>query len=196
MQYKENPKVVEFIDKAKLWKEEFRLLINIARETELLEEFKWGKPCYTLNDANVFLIHGFKEYCAILFLKGVLLNDDANILIKQTDNVQSARQIRFKNSQQILSMQNMIKEYIAQAVAVENSGLKVEFKKTKEFVIVPELLNLFNVDVVLKTAFEKLTPGRQRAYLLYFSCAKQQKTRISRIEKYIPKILKGKGMDD
>ena len=196
MQYKENPKVIEFIDKAKLWNEEFRLLINIARETELLEEFKWGKPCYTLNDANVFLIHGFKEYCALLFFKGALLNDNANILIKQTDNVQSARQIRFKNSQQILSMQNMIKEYIAQAVAVENSGVKVEFKKTEEFVIVPELLNLFNVDVVLKMAFEKLTPGRQRAYLLYFSSAKQQKTRISRIEKYIPKILNGKGMDD
>ncbi|WP_240007691.1 YdeI/OmpD-associated family protein [Pseudaquidulcibacter saccharophilus] len=196
MQYKENPKVIEFIDKAKLWNEEFRLLINIARETELLEEFKWGKPCYTLNDANVFLIHGFKEYCALLFFKGTLLNDNANILIKQTDNVQSARQIRFKNSQQILSMQNMIKEYIAQAVAVENSGVKVEFKKTEEFVIVPELLNLFNVDVVLKMAFEKLTPGRQRAYLLYFSSAKQQKTRISRIEKYIPKILNGKGMDD
>jgi len=191
-----NPKVEFFFDKAKQWQKEFEKLRGIALETELIEDLKWGCPCYTYEGKNIFLIHGFKEYCALLFFKGALMKDPENILIQQTENVQSARQIRFTDLQQIVDLEKVLRNYIFEAVEIEESGVKIEMKKTKEFEMPEEFQQKLDENPVLKEAFETLTQGRQRAYLLYFSSAKQSKTRKSRIEKYIPEILNGKGLND
>jgi uncharacterized protein YdeI (YjbR/CyaY-like superfamily) len=161
-----------------------------------MEELKWGVPCYTYQKSNVVLIHGFKEYCALLFHKGALLKDEHKILIQQTENVQSARQIRFKNLTEIIEKKTILKAYVFEAIEVEKAGLKVDLKKTTEFNIPEEFLKKLKEDKELKTAFENLTPGRQRGYILYFSQAKQSKTREARIEKYATKILEGKGLED
>lgn len=191
-----NPKVDEFLSKAKKWKEEFEKLRDIVLDCELTEDFKWMHPCYTFEKKNIVLIHGFKEYCALLFHKGALLKDTHGILIQQTENVQAARQIRFTNMQEIVEMEAILKAYIQEAIEVEKSGLEVNFKKTTDYTIPEELQNKFDENPALKTAFEALTPGRQRAYLHYFSEPKQSKTRESRIEKYKQQILDGKGLND
>ncbi|MCD1161675.1 YdeI/OmpD-associated family protein [Peribacillus frigoritolerans] len=191
-----NPKVDEFLGKAKKWKKEYETLRNIVLDCELTEEFKWMHPCYTFENKNIVLIHGFKEYCALLFHKGALLQDAHGLLIQQTENVQGARQIRFTNVQEIVATESILKAYIHESIEVEKAGLEVEFKKNEEFIIPEELHNKFDDNPALKTAFEALTPGRQRAYILYFSQAKQSKTRESRIEKYMQKILDGKGLKD
>ncbi|MFP3794320.1 YdeI/OmpD-associated family protein [Bacillus subtilis] len=191
-----NPKVDEFLSKAKKWKEKFEKLRTIILDCELTEDFKWMHPCYTYNNKNVVLIHGFKEYCALLFHKGALLQDAHGILIQQTENVQAARQIRFTNVQEINELENILKAYIHEAIEVEKAGLKVEVNKNIELNIPEELQNKFDEIPALKIAFEALTPGRQRAYTLYFSQAKQSKTRESRVEKYVQKILDGKGLKD
>jgi uncharacterized protein YdeI (YjbR/CyaY-like superfamily) len=193
---KMNPKVDEYLSKAKKWKEEYEKLRSIVLDCELTEEFKWMHPCYTFQNNNIVLIHGFKEYCALLFHKGALLKDSHGILIQQTENVQAARQIRFTNVQEIVEMETIIKAYIYEAIEVEKAGLEVNFKKNEEFKISEELQNKFDEIPALKTAFEALTPGRQRAYLLYFSEPKQSKTRASRVEKYMQQILGGKGLND
>ncbi|MGI8314255.1 YdeI/OmpD-associated family protein [Halobacillus mangrovi] len=189
-----NPKVDEFLSNSKQWQKEFGKLRNIALECELTEELKWGKPCYTFQNKNVVLIHGFKDYCAFLFHKGALLKDSHGLLVQQTENVQAARQIRFKSIKEIEEMEFILKDYIDEAIEVEKAGLEVEYKK--EIDIPEELQNKFNEISELKTAFESLTPGRQRAYCLYFSKAKQSKTREARVEKYISQILDGKGLND
>ncbi|MBO3637389.1 hypothetical protein EAI05_10025 [Bacillus subtilis] len=189
-------KVDEFLSKAKKWKEEFEKLRTIILDCELTEDFKWMHPCYTYNNKNVVLIHGFKEYCALLFHKGALLQDTDGILIQQTENVQAARQIRFTNVQEINELENILKAYIHEAIEVEKAGLKVDVNKNIELNIPEELQNKFDEIPALKIAFEALTPGRQRAYTLYFSQAKQSKTRESRVEKYVQKILDGKGLKD
>ncbi|NRF44214.1 YdeI/OmpD-associated family protein [Bacillus subtilis] len=191
-----NPKVDEFLSEAKKWKEEFEKLRTIILDCELTEDFKWMHPCYTYNNKNVVLIHGFKEYCALLFHKGALLQDAHGILIQQTENVQAARQIRFTNVQEINELENILKAYIHEAIEVEKAGLKVEVNKNIELNIPEELQKKFDEIPALKIAFEALTPGRQRAYTLYFSQAKQSKTRESRVEKYVQKILDGKGLKD
>lgn len=191
-----NPKVDEFLGKSKKWKEEYEKLRNIVLDCELTEEFKWMHPCYTFEEKNIVLLHGFKEYCALLFHKGALLQDAQGILIQQTENVQAARQIRFTNVQEIVEMETILKAYIHEAIEVEKAGLKVDFKESTEFEIPKELQHKFDENPVLKTAFEALTPGRQRAYILYFSSAKQSKTRESRVEKYMQQILDGKGLKD
>ena len=191
-----NPKVNAFIDRAKTWQEEFKKLREIILDCDLTEELKWGVPCYTLENKNIVLIHGFKEYCAVLFVKGALLKDPNHILIIQTENVQAARQIRFTNVQEILQVEAVLKDYIKEAIEVEKAGLKVEFKKTTEFNIPEEFQNILDEMPDLKTAFSALTPGRQRAYLLYFSSPKQSKTRVARVEKSIQQIFDGKGLND
>lgn len=191
-----NPDVDWFFNKASKWQEEYQLLRTIVSECELTEELKWGCPCYTLDKSNVVLIHGFKEYCALLFMKGTLLKDPEKILIQQTENVQSARQIRFTSADQIDAMRTIIQAYIKEAIQVEKAGLKVELKSTKEYTIPQEFQNVLDDMPELKKAFESLTPGRQRGYLLYFSAPKQSKTREGRIEKYLEKILQGKGLED
>ncbi len=192
-----NPKVVDrFLDRAKKWNQEMKLLREICLDCGLTEEFKWMHPCYTFQGKNVVLIHDFKAYCALLFHKGVLLKDTNNILIQQTENVQSARQIRFTGLQQIIDLKSTIKAYIFEAVEVEKAGLEVPMKKTSEFKMPNELKKALDNDPDLKAAFHSLTPGRQRGYLLYFSQAKQSATRANRVEKYISKILQGKGLND
>ena len=191
-----NPKVDEFLSKAQKWKEEFEKLRGIILDCELTEELKWGVPCYTFQKSNIVLIHGFKEYCAILFHKGALLQDANGILIKQTENVQAARQIRFTNVPEIVEMETILKAYIYEAVEVEKAGLEVNFKKTTEFTIPEEFQNKLHEIPALKTAFEALTPGRQRAYIFYFSEPKQSKTRESRVEKCMEQIINGKGLND
>ncbi|MCM3743779.1 YdeI family protein [Sporosarcina luteola] len=192
--HKTNPKVDEYVSKSQKWKEEYEKLRNIILDCELTEEFKWMHPCYTFDNKNIVLIHGFKEYCALLFHKGALLKDPQGILVQQTENVQAARQIRFSNVEEIIEMESVLKAYIHEAVEIEKAGLQVE-KKT-DFEIPEELKNEFAENPTLKTAFEALTPGRQRAYILYFSQAKQSKTRELRIEKYRKKIMDGKGLND
>jgi len=191
-----NPKVNFFFSKAKKWQEEFRKLRTIILGCGLTEELKWGKPCYTFQQSNVVLIHGFKEYCALLFMKGALLKDAKGILIQQTENVQAARQVRFTNVREIAKMEPIVKSYIKQAIEIEKAGLEVDYRKTSEFKVPEEFQNKLNAIPALRTAFDALTPGRQRGYLLYFSGAKQSKTRESRVEKCMPQILKGKGLDD
>ncbi|MDQ0884111.1 YdeI family protein [Peribacillus sp. V2I11] len=191
-----NPKVDEFLSKAKKWKEEYETLRNIVLDCELTEDFKWMHPCYTFEKKNIVLIHGFKEYCALLFHKGALLKDTHGILIQQTENVQGARQIRFTNVQEIVATETILKAYIHEAIEVEKAGLEVNYKNNTEFIIPEELQNKFNEFPTLKTAFEALTPGRQRAYILHFSQPKQSKTRESRIEKCMQNILNGKGLKD
>ena len=191
-----NPKVDAFISRANQWQEEFEQLRRIILACQLTEELKWGVPCYSFEKTNILLIHGFKEYCAILFVKGALLKDTIGILIQQTENVQSARQIRFTSADEIVEMEPVLKAYIKEAIAVEKAGLKVDFKKTTEFNMPEEFQNKLDELPALKSAFEALTPGRQRAYLLYFSAPKQSATRVARIEKYMPQILNGKGLND
>ncbi len=191
-----NPKVDFFFNEAKKWQEEFKKLRMIILDCGLTEELKWGQPCYTLQNKNIVLMHGFKEYCALLFMKGALLNESKGILIQQTENVQAARQIRFTNVREIVKMENILKAYIHEAIEVEKEGLKVKLKKTSEFKIPEEFQSKLDKSKVLKNAFEALTPGRQRAYIFYFSQPKQSKTRQSRVEKYVQQILDGKGLDD
>lgn len=191
-----NPKVDAFVSRAKSWKAEYEKLRDIVLDCKLVEEFKWMHPCYTFQNKNIVLIHGFKEYVAILFHKGALLKDPDGILIQQTENVQSARQIRFTNVQEIVAMEGIIKEYIYEAIEVEKSGVEVNFKKTTEYTVPEEFQTKLNESPALKTAFEALTPGRQRAYLFHFSEPKQSKTRESRVAKYTEQILAGKGLND
>ena len=191
-----NPKVDWFFAKDTKWQKEYEKLRTIILACGLIEELKWGCPCYTLENTNIVLIHGFKEYCALLFFKGALLNDPNGILIQQTKNVQSARQIRFTNAREIVKMEKILKAYVFEAIEVERAGLKVKLKKTSEFMIPEEFQKRLDKNTALKKAFDALTPGRQRAYIFYFSQAKQSKTREARVEKYIPQILNKKGLDD
>ena len=191
-----NPKVDFYFSKAKKWQEELEQLRMIVLDCQLTEELKWGVPCYTFKKKNIVLIHVFKEYCAFLFFKGALLNDPEGILVQQTKNVQAGRQIRFTNVRQIVKMMPILKAYIYEAIEVENAGLKVNFKKTKEFSIPDEFQNKLDEIPSLKTAFCALTPGRQRGYIFYFSAPKRSKTREARVEKCIKQILNGKGLDD
>jgi len=191
-----NAKVDGFLRTVKKWQQEIKKLRAIALSRQLTEELKWGWPCYTLGKRNIVLIHGFKEYCALLFFKGALLKDPDKILIQQTENVQSARQIRFTNVREIARLEPSLKAYIREAAEVEKTGLKVKLKKTADFKIPEELQKRFGEMPALERAFAALTPGRQRAYLFHFSTAKQLKTRESRIEKCVRQILAGKGLDD
>lgn len=191
-----NPKVDFYFNKAKSWQQELEQLRIIALDCDLTEELKWGCPCYTFQQGNIVLIHEFKEYCAFLFFKGALLHDVDSILVQQTENVQAARQIRFTNVREIVEMAPILKTYIYEAIEVEKAGLKVNLKKTAEFKTPEEFQDKLDNIPVLKTAFNALTPGRQRAYLLYFSAPRQSKTREARIEKSMLQILNGKGLKD
>ena len=191
-----NPKVDFYFNEAPNWHKELEKLRNIILDCGLEEELKWGVPCYSINKRNILLIHTFKDYCALLFFKGALLNDPEDILIQQSKNVQSARQVRFTNLKEIVRMQSILKTYVYEAIEIEKAGLRVKLKKTEEYVIPEEFQKRLNKIPALKKAFKALTPGRQRGYLLYFSQAIQSKTRESRIEKYMPQILKGKGLND
>ena len=191
-----NSKVDFFFSKANKWQEEFAELRRIILSCGLTEELRWGKPCYTFEKSNIVLIHGFKDYCALLFFKGALLKDPKGILVQQTENVQAARQIRFTNVREIARMASTLKSYLKEAIEVEKAGLEVAYKKTSEFSIPEEFQSRLSESPTLRTAFEGLTPGRQRGYLLYFSGAKQSKTREARIAKCMPQILKGRGLDD
>ncbi len=191
-----NPKVDWYFTKNEKWQNEIKQLRTIVLDCGLAEELKWGCPCYTFQKSNIVLIHVFKEYCAVLFFKGVLLKDAKGILIQQTENVQAARQMRFTNIGEIVKRKSILKAYIYEAIEVEKAGLKVELKKPTEFKMAEEFQNKFDKTPGLKTAFEALTPGRQRAYLLHFSQPKQSKTRESRVEKCVKQILNGKGLDD
>ena len=191
-----NPEVDWFFEKDTQWQEEYLMLRKIILDCGLKEELKWGVPCYTLSGKNVVLMHGFKEYCALLFHKGALLKDTDRILVQQTENVQAARQIRFTGTEEIEELEAVLKAYIFEAIKVEKAGLKVELKKTRDFDSPEELQQVLEENPEFKTAFESLTPGRQRGYILYFAAPKQSKTRVSRIEKYWDQILKGKGLND
>ena len=191
-----NPKVDAFLRKDPKWRTEFESMRKILLASPLTEELKWGVPCYTFQKSNIVLMHGFKDYCALLFVKGALLQDTEGILIQQTANVQAGRQIRFTSVREIVQLEPILKAYIQEAIEVENAGLKVNFKGTKEFSMPEEFINKLEEVPGLQDAFEALTPGRQRAYLLYFSAPKQSKTRMARIEKCTPQILKGKGLND
>ena len=191
-----NPKVDFYFDQEKKWQKEQEQLREIVLECGLAEELKWGVPCYIHQKSNIVLIHSFKEYCALLFFKGALLKDTDDILIQQSANVQAARQIRFTNLQEIIDLKSVLKTYIFEAVEIEKAGLKVHLKKTAEFPVSDEFQQKLDENPDLKKAFDALTPGRQRAYLLHFSQPKQAKTRESRVEKYIPAIFEGKGLND
>lgn len=191
-----NPRVDFFFNQAKKWQQEFEKLRNVLLGCGLTEELKWGCPCYTFEKRNIVLIHGFKEYCALLFFKGALLKDPKRILIQQTKNVQAARQIRFTNAREIVKLKPVLKVYVKEAIEVEKAGVKVSFMKTKEFKVPEEFQNKLDKNPSLKKAFDALTPGRQRGYLLYFSAAKQSRTRAARVGKCMPQILKGKGLND
>jgi uncharacterized protein YdeI (YjbR/CyaY-like superfamily) len=191
-----NPKVDEYLNKAKKWQNEFEKLRAIVLDCQLTEELKWGVPCYTFQKGNIVLIHGFKEYCALLFMKGALLNDSNGILIQQTENVQGGRQIRFTSLKEIEDQEAILKAYIFEAIEVEKAGMKVALKPHAEYVIPEEFQSKMDGDLALKTAFEGLTPGRQRAYILHFSGSKQAKTREARVENYTQRILMGKGLND
>jgi uncharacterized protein YdeI (YjbR/CyaY-like superfamily) len=193
---KANPKVDFFFNKAETWKDEYGELRRIILGCELTEDLKWGKPCYAFDGDNIVLIHGFKEYCALLFFKGALLKDAKAVLIQQTENVQSARQIRFTSVREVTRLEPVIKAYVREAIEVEKSGLKVKYKTTADFKMPEEFQKKLNEMPALEKAFAALTPGRQRGYLFYFSAAKQSKTRESRIEKCMDQILDGKGLDD
>jgi uncharacterized protein YdeI (YjbR/CyaY-like superfamily) len=191
-----NPEVEFYFSKAQKWQEEYEKLRMIILDCQLTEELKWGCPCYTFQEKNIVLIHGFKEYCAVLFFKGALLNDANGVLIQQTENVQAGRQIRFTNIREIVTLETTLKAYIYEAIEVEKAGLKVNLKKNTEIVFPEEFQKKLDEYPALKTAFDALTPGRQRAYNLYFSAPKQSKTRESRVEKYMQQILLGKGLID
>ncbi len=191
-----NPSVNWYFQKSKSWTAEKKALRQIILATDLNEQLKWGHPCYTLNGANIVLIHAFKDYCALLFHKGVLMDDPAQILVQQTENVQSARQIRFTSAAQINDMADTLTDYIMAAIEVEKAGRKVVMKEAKDYPLPIELLNKLDADPDLAAAFRALTPGRQKGYSLYLNAAKQAKTREARVEKSIPRILLGKGVDD
>lgn len=191
-----NPKVDWFFEKDTYWQKEYQQLRMIILDCGLMEELKWGCPCYTFENTNVVLIQGFKEYCALLFFKGALLNDPNGILIQQTKNVQSARQIRFTNVKEIVKMEKKLKAYVYEAIEVERAGLKVKLKRTSDFKIPGEFQKQLDKKPALKKAFNALTPGRQREYIFYFSQPKQSKTREARVEKYRKQILSGKGLND
>ena len=191
-----NPKVDWFFDKDTRWQKEYELLRTLCLHCGLTEELKWGCPCYTFDNRNIVLIHGFKDYCALLFFNGALLQDAEGILIQQSENVQAARQARFTSAPDIVKRDAVLKAYIYEAIEVEKAGLKVSFKKVSEYAVPEELQHKFREMPGLKTAFEALTPGRQRAYLLHFAAPKQSKTREGRIEKCLPQILEGKGLND
>jgi uncharacterized protein YdeI (YjbR/CyaY-like superfamily) len=191
-----NPKVDRLLHHVDQWHDEFEALREIVLGCDLTEELKWRQPCYAFEGRNVVLIHGFKEYCALLFFKGALLKDPRKILIKQTENMQSTRQIRFTSVQEIVKMKSALKAYIQEAIAVEKAGLKVKLKETADFKIPEEFQNKLDENPALKAAFRSLTPGRQRGYIFYFSQPKQSKTREARVERYMPQILGGKGLDD
>jgi len=191
-----NPKVDFYFNKEKKWQQEIELLRIIILDCGLEEELKWGCPCYTYNKNNIVLIHVFKGYCALLFMKGALLTDTHGILIQQTANVQAARQIRFTNAGEIVKLTSILKAYVYEAIEIEKAGLRIEFKKAEEFIIAEEFQKQLDENHTLKAAFEALTPGRQKGYYLYFAAPKQSKTREVRIEKYIPQIMNGKGLDD
>ncbi len=191
-----NSTVDAFMTRDDPWRDAFQALRPMILDCDLTEEFKWGKPCYSLDGQNVVLMHGFKEYCALLFMKGALMKDPAGILVQQTENVQSARQIRFTSAGQIKGMENMLKSYIHEAIDLEKAGAKVEKKTTAQFAVPEEFQVRLDGDAELKTAFEALTPGRQRGYLLYFASAKQAKTREARVATAMPRIFEGKGIDD
>lgn len=191
-----NPKVDFYFNKPGTWQKEIESLRKIVLDCGLNEELKWGCPCYTLDESNVVLIHVFKDYCALLFFKGALIKDKEGILVQQTANVQAARQLRFTSLQDITKKKSVIKAYVKEAIEVEQSGMKVPLKKTAEFSMPEEFQKILEKKPALKKAFYALTPGRQRGYLLYFSSAKQVKTREARIEKFTPHILSGKGLDD
>ena len=193
---KPNPKVDFFFNKATQWQAEYKKLRKIMLDCGLTEELKWGVPCYTVEKRNVVLMHGFKDYCALLFVKGALLQDAEGILVQQTANVQAGRQVRFTSVREIAAREPILKAYVQEAITVEHAGLKVDYKKTKEFSMPEEFIDQLEEVPGLQDAFEALTPGRQRAYLLYFAAPKQAKTRVARIEKCTPQILKGKGLND
>jgi uncharacterized protein YdeI (YjbR/CyaY-like superfamily) len=191
-----NPKVDQYLTNIKGWKKELEKLRAIILHSDLTEELKWGVPCYIFQQSNVVILHAFKNYCAILFVKGALLSDKKKILIQQSENVQAGRQIRFTHVEEIEKMASTLKNYIAEAIELEKSGAKITFKKTADYLFVEEFESHLIENKKLKIAFDKLTPGRQKAYLLYFSAAKQSKTRLSRVLSAIPKILIGKGLND
>lgn len=191
-----NPKVDFYFNKAEKWQEEIEQLRLIALDCGLTEELKWGCPCYTYRESNIVLIHVFKEYCAFLFFKGALLSDTHKVLIQQSENVQAARQIRFTHVEEVTAQRNILKAYIYEAIEVEKAGLKVSLKKTEDFAVADEFQSKLNSIPALKVAFEALTPGRQKAYLLHFSQPKQSSTREARVEKWMPQILNGKGLND
>ncbi len=191
-----NPTIDFFFAKEGKWSAEMEAMRAIALDCGLTEELKWGSPCYTWQKKNIVLIHGFKEYCAFLFFKGVLLKDPKGILVQQTANVQSARQIRFTSVQEVVKKRTVLKAYIREAIGLEKSGQQVSFKKSAEFPVAKEFQEKLNKVPGLKAAFQSLTPGRQRGYLLFFSSAKQSSTRLTRIEKYVPHIFQGKGLND
>ena len=191
-----NPRVDWFFEKESKWQQAYKELRILVLDCGLTEELKWGCPCYTYDQSNIVVIHGFKDYCALMFMKGALMKDEKGILIQPTKNVQAARQVRFTDVKQIVKMKTTLKTYIKEAITIEKKGLKVEFKKASEFEVTPEFQHALKKMPDLKKAFYKLTPGRQRGYLLYFSSAKQSKTRQARVEKYADKILEGKGLND
>jgi uncharacterized protein YdeI (YjbR/CyaY-like superfamily) len=191
-----NPKVDFFFSKESKWQKEYGKLRTILIACGLDEKLKWGCPCYTEQEKNIVLIHGFKEYCAILFFKGALLQDPEGILIQQTKNVQSARQIRFTNVREIARLEPTLKAYIYEAIEVEKAGWQVKKKTTADYAVPVELQGRLNKNRALRTAWDGLTPGRQRGYIFYFSQAKLPKTREARVEKYVKQILSGKGLED
>jgi uncharacterized protein YdeI (YjbR/CyaY-like superfamily) len=191
-----NPKVDAFLKRQDKWRAEFEKLREIILDTGLSEDLKWGQPCYALDGKNVVLMHGFKEYCALLFHKGALLNDAKGVLIQQTKNVQSARQIRFTSVKEVEKLEKTVKAYVREAIEVERAGLKVERKKTEDYEVPEEFESKLAASKKLKAAFGALTPGRQRAYIFHFSQPKLSKTRAARVEKHVPRILEGLGLDD
>jgi uncharacterized protein YdeI (YjbR/CyaY-like superfamily) len=191
-----NPKVDFYFAKADKWPREFKRLRKIILGCGLAEELRWGCPCYTSGGSNIVLIHGFKDYCALLLFKGALLKDPAGVLVQQTKNVQSGRQIRFTSDRQIAEMEATIKSYVAEAVEVDKAGLKVPRKEPADFDVPEEFQAALDRSPKLRVAFEALTPGRRRGYLLHFGGAKQSKTRAARVDKYVGQILQGKGLDD
>jgi len=191
-----NPSVDAFFNNSKKWNEALEKLRSIVLDCQLVEELKWKHPCYTFKNSNVVIIHSFKEYCAVGFFKGALLNDANGILIQPTENVQAGRQIRFTSLQEVLALENVLRQYIYEAIEVEKSGVKVEMKKSTALIFPEELQVKFEENPAFKTAFFALTPGRQRAYNLYFTGAKLSKTRETRIENYIQQIINGKGISD
>ena len=191
-----NPEVDVYVSNVKKWQKEIAKLREIVLDCQLTEEVKWKNPCYTYQQKNIVLIHGFKEYCALMFFKGALLHDENNLLIQQTEQVQAGRQIRFTNIDEIVKLEPILKAYIYEAIEVEKAGLKVEMKKSTDLVFPEEFENILDKNPTFKSAFASLTPGRQRAYNLYFSAPKQSKTRETRVEKYMQQILDGKGLTD